>query len=1760
MQVLTQSRMAALALSLTFSLAAGGLTAASSSESMAYADKPLDRHLDISKDAKQGEGELDTFIIRLYEPPAVRYRGGIPGLEATSPSATGHARFDVDNPAVSIYQNYLRQRQDEILAGITQHTGRNFNPERRWQLALNGFAIETDAATARKIQSMPEVRHVKREIVYEPMTFAGPTHIAAPEIWEGNATGVESKGEDMVVAIVDSGINDVHESFAEVAEDGYEHQNPLGSGEFIGACDPDHEQYDDSYQCNDKLIGAFGFGPATNAHDDNGHGSHVAGTAAGNQLTTSDGFDISGVAPRANIINYRICAPGCSGMPDVAEDILSRGDLVDAVNYSIGPQTGGGDPYGEASAEAFLSLNEGGVLVAAAGGNSGPGAGSISNFGPWNLTVASSNHGGAIVNPVTVTGPGDVDEALENMGGVPSAEFDISAAIDGDLVDAGDVGDPLACDALDADSMDGAIGVASRGDCPFTDKVSNLADAGAIAAVITNHESGAPIVMGGDDPFAVPAVMISLEDGDALYDWIAANDDASAEIGVDTFVASFDGDVMADSSSRGPGSGNYTEFHGPDVVAPGDGIFAAWIGGEQEYDTIGGTSMASPHVAGAILLMRDLYPDWTPQEIQSALMMSGYPDPVLKEDGETPADPFDRGNGRVDVGAAAQAGLVLDETRDRFEDANPSVGDLALHELNIAFLSQEGCIEECTWTRTFKAVQAGTYEFTVDGDVSGEVEPASATLSTGDEVEVTVTVDGPRGESDWVFGQLLISESSGEASDARLPISVLTIEGPAEIDAVSSIDTELTGPWGITQALENADGVWIGADDQVHEFDLDFNATGNSHDADWLDGGQGGGLVYTAAFGSFWQLEVGGDNCLHEWTAADGDQGASICPDWEESVQAVAYDRRDSTLWAAGESGLLQQIDSSGDILATEQLDDSVTGLALAEGSGILYVMQDAAEEGQLLALDTNSGFSLINQYVLSAEDGSAAFGEGDRGDLTISCDGLVWATDPGTGYVHAFDLPAEGVCPSDSLLLDGDVPGESRDDAAVLTFLAPGGEVEELMWELNYATEGSAWLEEFRMEIESPEGTVIMAGGGVGSFTDPYDDLDYDFGWPGETGDDSDSRSVNDFNGEDAAGQWTVRVWGTFGATAGNLTNDSRIQLELAGMSVSFSPDGGGYLLDDAPLEVSLTSSEGDNDTIRYTLDGSEPDGDSDSVTSGGSVHVGAADPDSGDTVELRAYAETADGHTDVFNRSYTFYDEVSVEDGDGDPISDPRVSAGQGVTFTPSSGSGDYSVDAGMNTVSGSEVEGELSEDDGEWTFTAPSSGAFAGSYEVTVTDDETGSSSSFTVDVDLLVDADFNLLLQGDEPQSLAVRGATPGYVLQLAVQDDAGDDSDVAILDPVEVEAVDDADSGNEALTMASANTTDEVEFQVQVQDSGGTYDTVTEDGFSIAESRQYAGWVRSEFDEPLAGARVKTTEEVGPDGAEDRYRAYTDEEGVFHLFTPVPENGEHELTVVADGFAMLNVGGADCVGSEPQCDLTVEAAGEISGQMAGLLADEEVALTLVDSGDGSSIGPMMLTGDGSGEDAFVLPAVTSRAYSAIEVTGTGYEPLSEDNDGMGYAFEGDSEEISGVMLEPTPTTPEIQAVSVTAGDDSATVTVELDANERAGTVTVSYGSVGSLDSESDAVEFAPDDDAVEVTIAGLDCGSSFEMQAVAVNDRDMEDESDVVSADTDACPSASSSSSSSSTCSIGAGKGRLDPSLPLLILLSMVGLMAARRRV
>jgi hypothetical protein len=103
---------------------------------------------------------------------------------------------------------------------------------------------------------------------------------------------------------------------------------------------------------------------------------------------------------------------------------------------------------------------------------------------------------------------------------------------------------------------------------------------------------------------------------------------------------SIETDTMPSFSSIGPAP--YSLSFKPDVTAPGDGVASSVPGGG--YAAFSGTSMAAPHVAGAVAVLEQRHPDWTPAQVKSALVTSGVPVRITRE-----VSPLREGGGRIDL-------------------------------------------------------------------------------------------------------------------------------------------------------------------------------------------------------------------------------------------------------------------------------------------------------------------------------------------------------------------------------------------------------------------------------------------------------------------------------------------------------------------------------------------------------------------------------------------------------------------------------------------------------------------------------------------------------------------------------------------------------------------------------------------------------------------------------------------------------------------------------------------------------------------------------------------------------------------------------------------------------------------------------------------------------------------------------------------------------------------------------------------------------
>lgn len=751
----------------------------------------------------------ETYIVQL-EAPAVPTR------------ATGQERGADSTQSASDYRNELKSEQSDLVSSISRITGGNAKVLYRYTEAINGIAVQLTRAQAQRVARIDGVSAVQVDFERQLTTDRGPEWIGAPTIWDGSNVpeGFEGNaGEGVLVGILDSGLNPANPSFhdtvpVEDGGDGYDHDNPLGAGNYLGMCNPAHAQYVANWGCNDKLIGYYNFenpasggNPFNDPYDDDGHGSHTASTTAGNQVDATalaEGGDyeitrtIKGVAPHANIIGYDVCDGGCQGYSILASINQAITDGVDVINYSIG-SSDPSSPWTDADAVGFLNARAAGIHVATSAGNDGPGAFTLGSPGdvPWMTTVGATTHDRKYVSSVT-----DITDGTDTLPDIAGAG--LSGPTDGSfpVVDATTINNNPLCEVgkfPGGTDLTGKIVICTRGTTGRVEKGEVVESLGAEGMVLANDQASGTSLNG--DAHALPTAHITYADGQALKAFIAAN--AGTEAALSGAVEDIDpanGDIMAAFSSRGPNRA--VSSISPSVSAPGVDILAA-AGAENsvEWHFISGTSMASPHTAGALALLRgmqlDLAPaaQWTPAEAQSALMTTSERN-ITDSDG-TEADWFDMGSGRVELRRAAKAGLVLDETLAGYQGANPAAGG-DVRQLNTASMADDECLQSCAWTRTFTgtATGVGTWTVSVENLSEGltldtDVDSIALTEGGTDDVTVTAHVASGTATDEWLFGTLVLTPPADSGAPvAHLPVGVLPSAGvlPTEIDITTRRD------------------------------------------------------------------------------------------------------------------------------------------------------------------------------------------------------------------------------------------------------------------------------------------------------------------------------------------------------------------------------------------------------------------------------------------------------------------------------------------------------------------------------------------------------------------------------------------------------------------------------------------------------------------------------------------------------------------------------------------------------------------------------------------------------------------------------------------------------------------------------------------------------------------------------------------------------------------------------------------------------------
>ena len=671
--------------------------------------------------------------------------------------------------------------------------------------------------------------------------------------------------------------------------------DPLPAGRYRGTCQVG-EGFT-AAMCNNKLVGAQVFnttflqvnagkvwpGEYNSPRDEDGHGTHTLTTAGGNAnspvVVGGAGFEISGVAPRARLAAYKVCGAyinasnvrqnSCYTGDAVAAFEKAVADGVDVINFSI---SGANNAISGLVAQAMMGAAKANVFVAASAGNSGPGSTTpsrVAHVSPWVATVGNSTHDRYTEATVTLGSGTSAQGASWQKAGLPATPMILS-------IDAGisayasltaaeklalsrcflpaDGGTAAA--ALDPLKVQGKILVCYRGGNALVNKAAAAKAANAAGMILQNVNAAQAVdgLASGNTVLSLAFVLPTVHLRNSAAAAVVAH--ATGGAGTASFGGSFQvagvvAPVMAGSSSRGPNTFDANVLK-PDITGPGTDIIAAYTAagvgaderaaiiagsavGRQGADLLTGTSMSSPHVAGAAALLRQANPGWSPAAVKSALMTSasqnvklvsgavdvGVANPTLAT---TNTGPFGFGAGHLTPNAALSTSLVYDITNAQYDAYLART--LSGSNLNLASITFGNVLGVSTTTRTLKNTGAADVTLSATAALPGydvTVTPASLTVPAGGSASYSVRVARSTaafgayayGNVTWAgAGQTLRSPLTARASSL---VAYTTVEDTRAVGSrIFTVGTGFSGPMvtsatGMVPATRSTGSVALGS-------------------------------------------------------------------------------------------------------------------------------------------------------------------------------------------------------------------------------------------------------------------------------------------------------------------------------------------------------------------------------------------------------------------------------------------------------------------------------------------------------------------------------------------------------------------------------------------------------------------------------------------------------------------------------------------------------------------------------------------------------------------------------------------------------------------------------------------------------------------------------------------------------------------------------------------------------------------------------------
>ncbi|MFI3085167.1 S8 family serine peptidase [Streptococcus sp. 2020WUSS089] len=615
-------------------------------------------------------------------------------------------------------------------------------------------AVETPAISEKKVEeeeklsTADETTAIANQEEAKPQNIDSNTIITVPKVWDSGY-----KGEGTVVAIIDSGLDVDHDvlHISDLSTAKYKSEKEIEAAKEAAGI-----TYGEWF--NDKVVFGYNYvdvNTVLKEEDKRSHGMHVTSIAAGNPTQPVAGQLMYGVAPEAQVMFMRVfsdlkATTGAALYVKAIEDAVKLG--ADSINLSLGGANGSVVNMNENVTAAIEAARRAGVSVVIAAGNDGTFGSGHSNpsadYPDYGLvgapstardaiSVASYNNttvGSKVINIIGLENNADLNYGKSSFDNPEKSPVPFEIGKEYEYVYAG-IGQASDFDGLD---LTGKLALIKRGTITFSEKIANATAAGAVGVVIFNSRPGeANVSMQLDDTaIAIPSVFIPLEFGEAL----AANSYKIAFNNETDIRPNPEAGLLSDFSSWGLSADGELK---PDLAAPGGAIYAAI--NDNDYANMQGTSMASPHVAGAAVLVKQYlqatYPTKSPQEIEALvkhLLMSTAKAHVNKET-TAYTSPRQQGAGIIDTAAAISTGLYLTGEDGYGSITLGNVEDTFSFTVTLHNITNEDKTLNYSTQLTTDTVQNGL--ITLAPRLLAEIPGGKVTVKANSSTTVTINVD-----------------------------------------------------------------------------------------------------------------------------------------------------------------------------------------------------------------------------------------------------------------------------------------------------------------------------------------------------------------------------------------------------------------------------------------------------------------------------------------------------------------------------------------------------------------------------------------------------------------------------------------------------------------------------------------------------------------------------------------------------------------------------------------------------------------------------------------------------------------------------------------------------------------------------------------------------------------------------------------------------------------------------------------------------------